>query len=97
MCNDPAAKAVERLSKKADAPRIKVQAERPAGYRELGEIRQKTEKAVQVEYHSWLLWIPKKALVKVKNGPYTAPAWAIDSAKDHPSARDNDNPKPRGP
>ena len=59
---------------------------RPTGYRELHEPVAETDKAVRLRYYAWLIWIPRSALVKVGE-TYTAPAWAIDSAKAHPSAR----------
>jgi len=60
---------------------------RPRGDRILGAKHESTEKAVRFEYYGWLVWLPKRAVTKVHHGPYTAPAWAIDSAKEHPSAR----------
>lgn len=68
------------------AVKIKVRAERPAGYRILGAVVAETDKAVRVSYYDWLLWLPKSAVVRVRRGPLTAPAWAIDEAKEHASA-----------
>lgn len=66
---------------------MKTQNDRPPGYRILGKALKRQEKAIQFEYYGWMIWIPKTAVVKVRRGPYTAPAWAIDSAKEHGSAR----------
>lgn len=66
--------------------KMKLRSLRPSGNRELGEVLQRTEKAIRFGYHGWSLWIPKSAITKVRRGPYTAPAWAIESAKEHPSA-----------
>lgn len=57
-------------------------ADRPPGYRILGEVLERREKAWRFKYYGWELWIPKSAVVKVRKGPYTAPAWAIDTAKE---------------
>lgn len=65
---------------------MKTKNERPAGYRELGKVIERRKKAIKFHYYRWEIWIPVSAIVKVRNGPYTAPAWAIDSAKDHASA-----------
>lgn len=59
---------------------------RPSGHRELHEPIAETDKAVRFRYYAWFLWIPRSALVKV-GSTYTAPAWAIDSAREHESAR----------
>lgn len=67
--------------------KVKTRKNRVAGYRILGEKLAETEKACLFSYHGWEIWLPKSALVLVTNGDfYTAPAWAIDSGKDHPSA-----------
>ena len=59
---------------------------RPTGHRELHEPIAETDKAVRFRYYAWFLWIPRSALVKV-GSTYTAPAWAIDSAREHESAQ----------
>lgn len=59
---------------------------RPAGHRILHEPVAETDSAVRFRYYAWILWIPRSALVKV-GAEYTTPAWAIDTAKEHPSAR----------
>ncbi len=41
---------------------------------------------MRFRYYAWLIWIPRSAVVKVGD-VYTAPPWAIDSAKEHASAR----------
>jgi hypothetical protein len=65
---------------------MKVRKYKPTGDRILGDIFAKTEKAIKFYYHGWALWIPRSALTKIVDGPYTAPGWAIDSAKAHDSA-----------
>ncbi len=59
---------------------------RPSGHRELHEPVGETDRAVRFRYYAWLIWIPRTALVKVGDA-YTAPDWAIGSAKEHASAR----------
>lgn len=58
------------------------------------------KKAGQYEYYGWLLWLPHGSVVHVKNEDdnfYCAPAWAIDSAKRHDSAREvGDEHEPDG-
>jgi hypothetical protein len=66
---------------------VKTVTDRPPGYRELGRVLERREKALRFEYYDWKIWIPKKSVVKVRRGPYCAPAWAIDSGKEHGSAR----------
>ncbi len=44
-----------------------------------------TALAVRFRYYGWLLWIPRSALSHVGDA-YTAPAWAIDTAREHESA-----------
>lgn len=62
--------------------------DRPAGNRILGNMIRETDKAVQFVYYDWVIWIPKSAITKIwKKEVYTAPAWAIDSAKKHESAK----------
>lgn len=65
---------------------MKQRSERPFGYRILGNMLEKKGKAIRFEYYGWKLWLPSSAVIKVSNGPYCAPAWAIDSAKEHGSA-----------
>ena len=62
--------------------------ERPVGYRVLGNILNETPKAIQVTYYAWILWIPRKAARRVRGAKtLVAPLWAIESAKNHPSAQ----------
>ena len=62
--------------------------ERPAGYRILGNVVNETPRAVQVTYYKWILWIPKKAVRRIRETKaLAAPLWAIESAKEHPSAQ----------
>lgn len=71
---------------KRDAFGIEVRRERPPGYRGLtSEPLRETEKAVQVEYYRWLLWLPKSQLLRVDNQLW-APLHSIQAAKDHDSA-----------
>ena len=66
---------------------IRTVAGRPPGYRGLGKILDKTPKAVQVSYYKWVLWLPRKAVRRIRGVEiYFAPSWAIESAKEHPSA-----------
>lgn len=67
---------------------MKTEADRPAGNRILGDVIERREKAWRFTYYGKAIWIPKKAVTKVMNGPYTAPAWAIDSGLAHPSRED---------
>ena len=67
--------------------RIRTVVERPSGYRKLGKILDKTPKGVQVSYYQWVLWLPRKAVRRIRGREiYFAPSWAIESAKEHPSA-----------
>lgn len=61
--------------------RVRIAQDRPTGYRALGERLRHTDAAMLFDYYGWELWIPRSALVKVRKGPYTAPLWAIESAK----------------
>ena len=62
--------------------------ERPPGHRTLGPIIKKTTKAIQVHYYNWILWIPRKAARRIQGTQtHTAPLWAIETAKAHPSAK----------
>jgi hypothetical protein len=72
--------------KRAKRTPIRRRSLRPRDYRELHEPVAETDKAVRFRYYAWLIWIPRSALVKVGD-VYTAPPWAIDSAKEHASAR----------
>lgn len=67
--------------------RVRSRRERPKGHRWMtsAEPVVETAQAAKFRYYDWLLWIPKRALVRVGDA-YCAPAWAIDSAKDHESA-----------
>jgi hypothetical protein len=61
--------------------------DRPKNFRWMtGGPLQKREKAWQMPYHDWILWIAVSALVQVED-QYAAPQWALDSSKQHPSAR----------
>lgn len=42
-----------------------------------------TAKAGLYDYHGWELWIPHKAVIKLKDGPYLASLWAVDTAKEY--------------
>lgn len=59
---------------------------RPRGWRGLtGEPIRQTEKAVQVPYYKWVLWLPKFRVVRTAEGLF-APIEAIDESKAHESA-----------
>jgi hypothetical protein len=76
----------EHPAPKRDAFDIQVRRERPRGFLGLtSEPLRETEKAVQVEYYSWLLWFPKSQLVRVDNQLW-APRHSVEAAKDHESA-----------
>lgn len=55
--------------------------ERPTGYRELGAVIRRTDKAILFDYYGHEVWIPKSALHKIVGGPYCSPSWAIESSK----------------
>jgi hypothetical protein len=62
----------------------------PSGYRGLHVLLGETEKAVRFTYYAWTLWLPKKAVVKLKDEwMYYAQGWAIETSKQHPSAVHN--------
>lgn len=68
---------------------IKFVNERPPGYRWLHEIHKETEKAVQFRYYSIIIWLPKKAVVRVrKTQKFCAQNWAIETAKSHISTKE---------
>jgi hypothetical protein len=70
---------------------------RPPGYRTFtGPPQAKTEKAWQMPYYRWLLWIPLST-IRIVDGDFCVPAWTVDTARDHPSARDNPLFEHRGP
>jgi hypothetical protein len=72
-------------------PGLKLVTHRPAGYREMQEIKQVSEKAIQFRYYGWLLWIPKRSTVQVRGKrEFWAAAWAVDSAKESGFARQVD-------
>lgn len=65
--------------------------ERPSGYRVLGKVLDKTPKGVQVLYYQWVLWLPRRAVRRIRGKEiYLAPSWAIKTAKQHPSAERKD-------
>jgi hypothetical protein len=71
---------------KRDTFGIQIRRERPRGFLGLtSEPLRETEKAVQVEYYSWLLWLPKSRLLRVDNQLW-APRHSVEAAKDHESA-----------
>jgi hypothetical protein len=70
---------------------IKRVAERLPGYRYLGESHERTDWAIQFDYYGWRLWLPRKAVIYARNEKrYCAPRWAIETAKEHGSARASD-------
>ena len=70
---------------------IRTVVERPPGYRVLGKILDNTLKGVQVSYYQWVLWLPRRAVRRIREKEiYLAPSWAIESAKQHPSAERKD-------
>lgn len=65
---------------------IRVRRVRPKGDRILHEPCGETDRAVRFRYYGWILWLPRSALSRIGTD-YTAPLWAIESAKAHESAR----------
>lgn len=58
---------------------MKHRTEKPIGYRILGKIIGKTDKAMKFKYYNHELWIPYKVLIKTPEY-YCCPIWAIVSA-----------------
>ena len=66
---------------------IRAVAKLPQGYLGLGKILNETPKAVQITYYEWVLWLPRKALRRIRGKEiYFAPWRLIESAKQHQSA-----------
>lgn len=72
-------------------PEVKQVAERWPGYHYLGTYRDHTTLALQFDYYGWRLWLSRKAVIYVRSEKrYCAPLWAIETAKEHGSARSSD-------
>lgn len=71
---------------KGEPSNIRRRVHRPAGYRILGEPVGQTEKAIQFCYYNWIIWLPKFAVIHLRDDSFCAPIWAIDSGKEHESA-----------
>jgi len=65
--------------------RIADYAERPFRYGLTSDVVRETEKAVQIDYYSWRLWLPK-ATVRRVDGKLYGQIRLINEAKDHDSA-----------
>lgn len=65
---------------------IEIRDHKPRGWHGLtGEPVRETQKAVQVPYYGWLLWLPKARCFRVDDQLFT-PRESIENAKDHDSA-----------
>lgn len=68
---------------------------RPTGYRILQGWYGFSDsgKALRCVYYTWVLWLPVRSLrIHWESSTLFAPAWAIDSAKDHPTALHKEAP-----
>lgn len=70
--------------------KIRIVDDRPNGYLMLQDITSYTDRAFSILHYRWSLWVPKKAVVRWKNQKndweYAVARWAVDSAKNHPTA-----------
>ena len=65
---------------------IEIRKSKPRNWRELtSEPLRETVKAVQCRYYSWLLWFPKKRLLRIDGGIY-ASLDSVEASKEHKSA-----------
>ena len=60
-------------------------AEQPFRYGFTSDVVRETEKAIQVDYYTWRLWIPKACVRRVDGALYSGIA-IINESKDHVSA-----------
>ena len=64
-------------------PGLRVVDAPPAGYREMSELIDATEKSLRFRYYNWRIWLPKSHVVQIKNArEFWASYWSVDRAKE---------------
>lgn len=86
MPGSPSRRVKEGPALRRDAFGIEIRSYRPRGWRTFtSEPHRETEKAIQLEYYGWLLWVPKSRCFRVDD-TIVAHLSVVEEAKDHPSA-----------